>query len=86
MKKIEKTLKTIIEQLHELNDISIESDDLSEEIMHYIQEGYKQGLCSAALLIADELDAETNGDFGYLEQENEWWNGNIHIDDSENLD
>lgn len=58
--KNEKTielLKKMINQLRDYRAYTIKADDMSEEQLYYLQEGYREGLCSAAMLIADELDA-----------------------------
>lgn len=81
MGKLTNKLEQLIKEIRDLSKEQIESDDLTEEQLYHLREGFKQGLFSTALLLADELDAETNGDNGYLEQEEEWWNENIRVDE-----
>ena len=53
---------------------------MTEEQLYYLQEGYREGLCSAAMMLADELDAlvdENNEDPHYLDDEEEFW----HVED-----
>ena len=82
MGKLANKLEQLIKEIRDLSKEQIESDDLTKEQLYHLKEGFKQGLFSAALLLADELDAETNGDNGYLEQEEEWWNENIRVDEN----
>jgi uncharacterized protein YutE (UPF0331/DUF86 family) len=72
-------LKKYINQTRDMRKESIKSDDLSEEQLYYLQEGYREGLCSVAMMLADELDAECcdmiyeNYDTNHLEREEQWW-------------
>lgn len=50
-------LKNLINQLRDMRSYTIKSDDLGEEELYYLQEGYREGLCNADILIVDELDA-----------------------------
>lgn len=50
-------LKRLINSLRDMRTYTIKSDDLDEEALYYLQEGYREGLCSAAMMLADELDA-----------------------------
>ena len=65
-------LKKYINNIRDLRKGTITSDDLNEEQLYYLQEGYREGLCAAAMLLADELDAEI-GEGHYLENEENWW-------------
>jgi hypothetical protein len=65
-------LKKYINNIRDLRKGTIKSDDLNEEQLYYLQEGYREGLCAAAMLLADELDAEI-GEGHYLELEEQWW-------------
>ena len=82
MNTLETVLKNLINQLRDLKNEKIESVDLTEEQLYHFSEGYKQGLFSAALIIADELDAKTNCENEYLNKEEEWWNENIMINEN----
>ena len=85
MEKI-KNLKKYINNLRDLRKQTIKSDELNEEQLYYLQEGFREGLCAAAMMLADELDAEI-GYEKYSELEEEWWhthtdeNGNIGTDE-----
>lgn len=71
-----KKLKELINSLRELRQKPIHSDDLDKEQLYYLTEGYREGLCSAAMMLADELDALYDGslkDTNYLEEEEDWW-------------
>ena len=65
-------LKKYINDIRDLRKGTIKSDDLGEEQLYYLQEGYREGLCAAAMYLADELDAEI-GECHYLELEEQWW-------------
>lgn len=76
------TLKNLINNLRNMRSYTIKSDDLGEEELYYLQEGYREGLCAAAMMLADELDAIVqdcsdcpedypNGLFMNLEEQ--WW-------------
>lgn len=76
------TLKKMINQLRDYRAYTIKSDDMDEESLYYLQEGYREGLCSAAMLIADELDAiiqedpdcpEEYHDGLLMDLEEQWW-------------
>ena len=77
-------LKQIINNLRDERKQTIKSDELSEEALYYLQEGYREGLASAAMLVADELDAiesdEPYGDTSHSECEEIWWH--THNDDA----
>lgn len=81
-------LKNLINQLRDMRSYTIKSDDLGEEELYYLQEGYREGLCSAAMLIADELDvalqelADCPEDYNngtMINLEEQWWH--THNDD-----
>ena len=65
-------LKKYINGIRDLRKETIKSDDLNEEQLYYLQEGFREGLCAAAMYLADELDAEI-GEGHYLENEEIWW-------------
>ena len=65
-------LKRLINQLRDYRAYTIKSDDMTEEQLYYLQEGFREGLCAAAMYLADELDAEL-GEGHYLELEEQWW-------------
>lgn len=65
-------LKKYINEIRDLRSQTIKSDDLSEEQLYYLQEGFREGLCAAAMYLADELDAEI-GEAHYFELEEQWW-------------
>jgi len=82
MNKTIETLKKLINNLRDMRSYTIKSDDLGEEELYYLQEGYREGLCSAAMTIADELDAtiqdcddlpEDFPDGLFMEMEEHWW-------------
>ena len=70
-------LKHLINEIRNARQYTISSDTLSEEAIYYLQEGYREGLCSAAMTLADELDARLSEDPDYdtnaLEKEEIWW-------------
>lgn len=65
-------LKKYINGIRDLRKETIKSDDLNEEQLYYLQEGFREGLCAAAMYLADELDAEI-GEGHYFELEEQWW-------------
>ena len=82
-------LKRLINQLRDYRAYTIKSDDITEEQLYYLQEGYREGLCSAAMMIADELDAtlqedpdcpEEYTDGLLMDLEEQWWH--THNDDT----
>ena len=82
------TLKHLINTLRDMRSYTINSDDLGEEELYYLQEGYREGLCAAAMTIADELDAivqedpdcpEEYSDGLLMDLEEAWWH--THNDD-----
>lgn len=68
-----KEVKNLINNLRDLRKHTIHSDDLNEEQLYYLTEGYREGLCSAAMMLADELDAMCGEGTTYLEDEENWW-------------
>ena len=70
-------LKRLINQIRDQRKYTINSDDLNEEALYYLQEGYREGMCSIAMMLADELDAVLSSDPDYdlnlLQQEEMWW-------------
>lgn len=66
-------LKKYINGIRDLRKGTIKSDDLNEEQLYYLQEGYREGLCAAAMYLADELDALTDCEFDFLKFEEIWW-------------
>lgn len=81
-------LKHLINTLRDMRSYTIKSDDLGEEELYCLQEGYREGLCAAAMTIADELSAELQEfpdcpeeyDDGLLSDiEEQWWH--THNDD-----
>jgi len=81
-------LKWLINQLRDMRKQTIKSDDMTEEQLYYLQEGYREGLCAAAMLMADELDKEYSElleigvlpDGSYLDKEEQWWHTHDIID------
>jgi len=74
-------LKKYINNIRDLRKGTIKSDDLNEEQLYYLQEGYREGLASAAMMLADELDALTDCEFDFLKSEEIWW----HTHDKKNI-
>ena len=74
-------LKRLINSLRDMRAYTIKSDDLGEEELYYLQEGYREGLCAAAMMLADELDVILQSDPNCPEEydgaimnlEEEWW-------------
>lgn len=75
-------LKGLINTLRDTRKYTIKSDSLNDEQLYYLQEGYREGLCSAAMTIAEELSAELQDfpecpeefdDNMLVEIEEEWW-------------
>lgn len=77
MSKITITLEHLIKEIRDLSKEKVKSNTLTEEQLYHLQEGYLIGLSTAATLLADELDAETNFEHEYLEREEELWNKKI---------
>ena len=88
MNKTINNLKKYINQLRDMRSETIKSDELNEEELYYLQEGYREGLCAAAMMLADELDCELQNEpdcpedypegLLYRVEEN-WWH--THNDD-----
>ena len=89
LKHIQK-IKKNINDLRDLRKDTITSDELNEEQLYYLQEGFREGLCAAAMYLADELDGEL-GEGSYLENEEKWWHyhndeeGDIGTDERLNI-
>ena len=73
MNKTVKDLKNYINQIRDMRKYTIKSDTMTEEQLYYLQEGYREGLCASAMMLADELDALTDGTEMYSEKEEQWW-------------
>lgn len=87
-------LKRLINQLRDMRKQTIKSDDMTEEQLYYLQEGFRKGLCAAAMMMADELDKEYSellysiDQFLYsmdqkelfLEKEECWWHTHDNLD------
>ena len=72
-------LKKYINNIRDIRKYTINSDDLTEEQLYFLHEGFREGLCSAAMMLADELDAEI-GYEKYLDLEENWWH--THTDEN----
>jgi len=95
-------LKKCLNELRDMRKYTIKSDDLGEEQLYYLQEGFREGLCAAALILAEEFDAELINDENYPEiygednyismVEENWWhthtdeNGDIGTDERYDID
>ena len=77
MNKITITLENLIKEIRDLSKEKVKSNTLTEEQLYHLQVGYLIGLSSAATLLADELDVETNFEHEYLELEKELWDKKI---------
>lgn len=77
MSKISITLENFIKEIRDLSKEKVKSNTLTEEQLYHLQVGYLIGLSSAATLLADELDVETNFEHEYLELEEELWDKKI---------
>ena len=77
MSKISITLENLIKEIRDLSKEKVKSNTLTEEQLYILQVGYLIGLSSAAILLADELDVETNYEHEYLELEEELWDKKI---------
>ena len=82
MKKQIALIKKLINNIRDMRKQTIKSDDLDEEKLYYLQEGFREGLCCAAMILADELDAIIQGEEdcpdswpdGLLSDlEEQWW-------------
>lgn len=83
-----KNLKRYINQIRDMRKETIACDDLGEEQLYYLQEGFREGLCACAMMLADELDAELQTypecpeeypSDCLIDLEEEWWH--THNDD-----
>ena len=75
--KITITLENLIKEIRDLSKEKVKSNTLTEEQLYHLQVGYLIDLSSAATLLADELDVETNFEHEYLELEEELWDKKI---------
>ena len=66
-------LKRYINNIRDLRRHNIKCDTMTDEQLYYLQEGYREGLASAAMMLADELDALTDCEFDFLKSEEIWW-------------
>lgn len=71
-KKTIDNLKKYINSIRDISKGTIKSDTMTDEQLYYLQEGFREGLCAAAMYLADELDAEI-GYEKYIGLEEEWW-------------
>ena len=71
-KKSINNLKKYINGIRDMRKGTIKSDTMTDEQLYYLQEGFREGLCAAAMYLADELDVEI-GYEKYLSHEEEWW-------------
>lgn len=77
MSKITITLENLIKEIRDLSKEKVKSNTLTEEQLYLLQVGYLIGLSSAATLLTDELDVETNYEHEYLELKEELWDKKI---------
>lgn len=77
MSKISITLENLIKEIRDLSKEKVKSNTLTEEQLYHLQVRYLIGLNSAATLLTDELDVETNYEHEYLELEEELWDKKI---------
>lgn len=79
-------LKWLINRIRDMRKQTIKSDDMTYEQLYYLQEGFREGLCAAAMLMADELDKEYseildgNQKESFLEKEECWWHTHDNLD------
>ena len=66
-------LKRYINNIRDLRRHNIKCDTMTDEQLYYLQEGYREGLASTAMMLADELDALTDCEFDFLKSEEIWW-------------
>ena len=67
----------MIKEIRDLSKEKVKSNTLTEKQLYHLQVGYLIGLSSAATLLTDELDVETNFEHEYLELEEELWDKKI---------
>ena len=67
----------MIKEIRDLSKEKVKSNTLTEKQLYHLQVGYLIGLSSAATLLTDELDVETNFEHEYLELEEELWEKKI---------
>lgn len=80
-------LRWLINQLRDMRKQTIKSDDMTDEQLYYLQEGFREGLCAAAMMMADELDKEYSEFLdgmdqkeSFLEKEECWWHTHDNLD------
>lgn len=80
-------LRWLINQLRDMRKQTIKSDDMTDEQLYYLQEGFREGLCAAAMMMADELDKEyselldgMSQKESFLEKEKCWWHTHDNLD------
>lgn len=80
-------LKRVINRVRDMRKQAIKSDDIDDEQLYYLQEGFREGLCAAAMMMADELDKEYSEFLddmdqkeSFLEKEECWWHTHDNID------
>ena len=80
-------LKQVINRVRDMRKQAIKSDDIDDEQLYYLQEGFREGLCAAAMMMADELDKEYSEFLddmdqkeSFLEKEECWWHTHDNID------
>lgn len=80
-KQLVEKLKSLIKQFRSNKDTELKPVTLDAEQMYYIQIGFAAGLSQAAVITADELDAEVQRlgieDPHYYKDEEQWWKTNI---------
>ena len=81
------TLKRAINNLRDLRAQTIKSDELNEEQLYYLQEGFREGLAASAINLAGIVDSYLSEEYGpgypigmMSRLEDEWWH--IHTDDN----
>lgn len=80
-------IKWLINRVRDMRKQTIKSDDMTEEQLYYLQEGFREGLCAAAMMMADELDKEyseildgIDQEESFLEKEERWWHTHDNLD------
>lgn len=80
-------LRWLINRVRDMRKQTIKSDDMTNEQLYYLQEGFREGLCAAAMMMADELDKEYSEFLdgmdqkeSFLEKEECWWHTHDNLD------
>ena len=69
-----------INAIRDLRARTINSDVLNEEQLYYLQEGFREGLATAAIRLARQIDKINGIPSGYFEfSEEKWWH--THTDE-----